>query len=213
VLWRLGPTGQAVAAVPGGTLDPNTIPKYETPLVIPPAMPLTTTIRNNKIDTTSIAVVEFPPHILPQSMGLPRTTVWSYQLRNTQETRNYPAFTVEAIAERPVRVGWINGLAPQPRPFSKTPIFGRRKRGSFRPGLTAWACRDSATPAAVPGTRGGLPDADPHVRWCGRGRGDPGPTDRPASGSARRQDASSRTRLPRRGSGARKVSSPLANQR
>ena len=31
-------------AVPGVTLDPCTIPKYQTPLVIPPAMPLTSVL-------------------------------------------------------------------------------------------------------------------------------------------------------------------------
>jgi len=30
---------QALAQVPGGTLPPGSIPKYLTPLVIPPAMP------------------------------------------------------------------------------------------------------------------------------------------------------------------------------
>ena len=42
VLWRFGATGWAVAApIPGGTLDATSIPKYVTPLVIPPAMPRT----------------------------------------------------------------------------------------------------------------------------------------------------------------------------
>ena len=41
-LWRLGAAGRAVAApIVGGTLDPLSIPKYVTPLVIPPAMPRT----------------------------------------------------------------------------------------------------------------------------------------------------------------------------
>jgi spore coat protein A len=89
-------------------LDPATIPKYVTPLVIPPAMPLTTTIQAGTIDYYVIAVVQFTQQILPTS--LPRTRVWSYQLRNAQGTRNYPAFTIEARADRPVRVQWINGL-------------------------------------------------------------------------------------------------------
>ena len=37
-----------------------------------------------------------------------------------------------------------------------------------------WASRDSAIPTAVSGPRREPPDADPHVRWCGRGRGEPG---------------------------------------
>jgi len=90
------------------TLDPTSIPKYVTPLVVPPAMPRTATIKAGTIDYYVIAVVQFAQQILPA--GLPRTRVWSYQLRNAQGTRNYPAFTIEARAGRPVRVQWINGL-------------------------------------------------------------------------------------------------------
>jgi spore coat protein A, manganese oxidase len=100
--------GSAWAAIPGGTLDPTVVPKYVTPLVIPPAMPVTATIKRQSIDYYVIAVVQFLQQILPSS--LPRTKVWSYQLRNAQGTRSYPAFTIEARAERPVRVKWINGL-------------------------------------------------------------------------------------------------------
>ena len=32
-------TLRARATVPGGTIDPASIPKYQTPLLIPPAMP------------------------------------------------------------------------------------------------------------------------------------------------------------------------------
>ena len=47
------------APVPGGTLDPTTIPKYVTPLVIPPVMNSTAP---NDYD---IAVRQFKHHILP----------------------------------------------------------------------------------------------------------------------------------------------------
>ena len=36
------------------------------------------------------------------------------------------------------------------------------------------ACADSAIPTAASGTRREPPDADPHVGWCGGGRGKPG---------------------------------------
>jgi hypothetical protein len=36
------------------------------------------------------------------------------------------------------------------------------------------AYKDSPTPTAVSGTPSEPPDADPHVRWCGRSRGEPG---------------------------------------
>src|SRR4029450_8228439 len=34
-----GGTKRALAAIPGGTLDPGIVPKYVTPLLIPPVMP------------------------------------------------------------------------------------------------------------------------------------------------------------------------------
>ena len=34
-----GGTLQALAQIPGGTLDPASVPKYQTPLLIPPVMP------------------------------------------------------------------------------------------------------------------------------------------------------------------------------
>src|SRR5215218_2880801 len=82
VVWRFGPTGRAVAApIPGGTLDPTSIPKYVTPLVIPPAMPRTSKLPQQggkSVDYYEIAVRQFQQHILPHSMGVRPTTVWSY---------------------------------------------------------------------------------------------------------------------------------------
>ncbi len=103
---------RALAQVPGGTLPPGSIPKYVTPLVIPPAMPRTSKIvrRGKKpIDYYEIAVRQFRQNILPASMGLP-TTVWSYGSVNHPGSFNYPAFPVEAKWRAPVRVKWINQL-------------------------------------------------------------------------------------------------------
>ncbi|HZD72173.1 MAG TPA: multicopper oxidase domain-containing protein [Actinomycetes bacterium] len=104
--WHLGTARALAQAAP--PMDPTEIPKFQTRLVIPPAMPLTTRIKAHAIDYYVVAVVEFLQQILPA--GLPGTKVWSYQLRNDKGTRNYPAFTIEARADRPVRVQWINGL-------------------------------------------------------------------------------------------------------
>ena len=52
--------------VPGGTLDPTTIPKYVTPLVIPPVMKNTGTA-----DNYDIAVRQFKQQILPGGIGTP----------------------------------------------------------------------------------------------------------------------------------------------
>src|SRR6266536_2061782 len=95
--WRGGVRGAAAAALPGGTLNPNLIPKYVTPLVIPPAMPRTSQLvqeTGHNIDYFEIAVRQFRQSILPA--GLPSTTVWGYGSVNHAGTFNYPAFTIEA---------------------------------------------------------------------------------------------------------------------
>ncbi len=113
ILWRFGATGRALAVpIPGGTLDPTSIPKYATPLVIPPAMPRTAGLPQaggTAVDYYEIAVRQFAQHILPQAMDLP-TTVWSYGSVNHPGSFNYPAFTIEARWRAPVRVKWINQL-------------------------------------------------------------------------------------------------------
>jgi FtsP/CotA-like multicopper oxidase with cupredoxin domain len=104
---------QAFAQVPGGTLPPGGIPKYQSPLVIPPAMPPTARLpvqAAKNVEYYEIAVRQFEQHILPQSMGLEPTTVWSYGSVNHPGSFNYPAFTVEARWRKPVRVKWMNEL-------------------------------------------------------------------------------------------------------
>lgn len=97
--------------VPGGTLDPTTIPKYVSPLVIPPEMPKSTS--DPAVDY-QIAVQQFLQQILPA--GFPATTVWSYGSLDHPGTVaqggtfNYPALTVEAVSNIPTTVKWINDL-------------------------------------------------------------------------------------------------------
>ncbi len=105
--WK-GSVKQAFAQLPGGTLDPTLVPKYVRPLVIPPAMPRVATVGNHAIDYYVIAVRQFQQQILPE--GLPKTTVWSYGSPSRRGTFNYPAFTIEARFNRPVRVKWVNEL-------------------------------------------------------------------------------------------------------
>lgn len=125
---------QQVEAVPlpGGTLDPLTIPKYVTPLVIPPVMK-----NSGKANDYDIAVRQFKQQILPggiwntlngRSDTFPATTVWSYgpaddpvpnstmlgggrgiaPAANSQF--NYPAYTVENSVDTITTVDWINDL-------------------------------------------------------------------------------------------------------
>jgi FtsP/CotA-like multicopper oxidase with cupredoxin domain len=104
------------AAIPGGTLDPGSIAKYVTPLLVPPAMPragkLKVTAAKN-IDYYEIAVRQFQQQILPA--GLPPTTVWGYgpnaaKLQGGPALFNAPSLTIEAKWNQPVRVKWTNEL-------------------------------------------------------------------------------------------------------
>jgi FtsP/CotA-like multicopper oxidase with cupredoxin domain len=113
------------AQVPGGSLDPLTIPKYVTPLVFPPVMN-----NDGAANSYDIAVREFKQQILPGGIWnslngrndkFKATTVWSYgpdddplpdkgiaPAPNSQF--NYPAYTVETSSNVPVDVRWINDL-------------------------------------------------------------------------------------------------------
>jgi FtsP/CotA-like multicopper oxidase with cupredoxin domain len=109
--------------IPGGSLDPSTIPKFVAPLAIPPVMPA----RGLRWDPGArrivpyyeIELVQFQQQILPAAgpggnpTGLPATTVWSYAAVGRPETRFYPAFTIEARKDLPTRVKWVNGLVDE----------------------------------------------------------------------------------------------------
>jgi spore coat protein A len=104
------------AAIPGGTLDPLSIPKYLTPLLIPPVMPKAGTIKmmgGMAADYYEISMRQFQQQILPA--GLPPTTGWGYGAvsgagKNPLLIHNAPSLTIEAQWNRPVRVKWINDL-------------------------------------------------------------------------------------------------------
>ncbi|MEU8006132.1 hypothetical protein AB0B66_33655 [Catellatospora sp. NPDC049111] len=102
--------GWAWAAKNGraGTLDPTTVRKYVTPLVIPPAMPPAGKDDGySRVDRYLIGNRQFAQQILPP--GMPRTAVWGYGSLKQPHTFNFPAFTIEANADRPVRVTWVTG--------------------------------------------------------------------------------------------------------
>lgn len=103
--WSISPTW---AAVPGGSLNPATIPKYVQSLFIPPAMPKSHDDGNPKIDYYKIATRQISQQILPKS--LPRTKVWAYGAVDNPKTFHTPSYTIEAKVNRPVRVKWINDL-------------------------------------------------------------------------------------------------------
>jgi spore coat protein A len=106
----------ALAQIPGGTLDPTAVPKYQTALLVPPVMPRADTIPRpggKPVDYYEISMRQFAQQILPA--GLPATTVWGYGGVAAQSNRgllvhNAPSLTIEASWNRPVRVKWINEL-------------------------------------------------------------------------------------------------------
>ncbi|MGH8838187.1 MAG: bilirubin oxidase, partial [Jiangellaceae bacterium] len=118
VLYTYLPGGgiQALAQIPGETLDPGDVDKYVTPLLIPPVMPRAGTITmpgGKPADYYEISMRQFSQQILPA--GLPPTTVWGYGAVSAESNRglllhNAPSLTIEATWNRPVRVKWINDL-------------------------------------------------------------------------------------------------------
>ncbi len=104
------------AAMPAAMLTPSGIPKYVTPLLIPPVMPKAGTIKQKggkNVDYYEISMKQFAQQILPA--GLPPTTVWGYgAVRSASKkgllVHNAPSLTIEAKWNAPVRVKWINDL-------------------------------------------------------------------------------------------------------
>jgi FtsP/CotA-like multicopper oxidase with cupredoxin domain len=104
------------AAIPGGTLDPADVPKYATPMLIPPVMPragILTLPGGKPADYYEISMTQISQQILPAS--LPPTAVWGYGAVKSASSRglllhNAPSLTIESKWNRPVRIKWINGL-------------------------------------------------------------------------------------------------------
>ncbi len=116
VATQTGWIQRAVAVIPGGTLDPGAIPRFVTPLLIPPVMPRAGRIPRRggqPIDSYEISMRQLSQQILPATM--PTTKVWGYGAVRSASKRglllhNAPSLTIEARWNRPVRVKWINDL-------------------------------------------------------------------------------------------------------
>ena len=105
-----GPPG-ASAFTP---LDPATIAKFGTPMLVPPAMPRAE--GPDGIDYYEISMRQFEQQILPD--GLPKTTVWGYgpvaaASADALMIHNAPSLTIEATHGVPTRVKWINDLCDE----------------------------------------------------------------------------------------------------
>jgi spore coat protein A len=98
----------------GPSLDLDSVPRFVTPLLIPPAMPRAgkLVVKGAKnVDYYEIAVRQFAQQILPADM--PATTVWGYgprAARGGPVIFNAPSLTIEAKWNAPVRVKWVNEL-------------------------------------------------------------------------------------------------------
>jgi spore coat protein A, manganese oxidase len=111
-----GYTLKSVAALPAPALTANAVPKFATPLLVPPVMPKAGTIKargGKNIDYYEISLQQFPQQVLPA--GFPATTVWGYGPISSEGKRglmihNAPSLTIEAQWNRPVRIKWINEL-------------------------------------------------------------------------------------------------------
>ncbi|WP_410814028.1 multicopper oxidase family protein [Micromonospora sp. 067-2] len=162
-LLAAGAAGGASVLVPAGwaaeralaaaaPLDTGDIPKYVAPLRIPPAMPPVTV--GPERDTYVIAVRQFHQQILPLSW--PRTTVWGYGSTAHPGSFGYPAPSIVARVDRPVRVTWLNQLVD--------------RRGDYLPHLLPV---DPTLHWANP--PGGTERRDRHGSWDGDPRGYRGP--------------------------------------
>jgi spore coat protein A len=118
VATQAGWMQRAIAQIPGGTLEPSAVPKYRTPLLIPPVMPRAATITmpgGKPADYYEISMRQFSQQILPA--GMPATTVWGYGAVTKSATSrglvqfwHAPSLTIESTWKRPVRIKWINEL-------------------------------------------------------------------------------------------------------
>ena len=128
--------------VPGGTLDPTTVPKYVTSMAVPAVMAAVS--GPSGTDTYQIAARQFGQQVLPS--GYPSTQVFGYGSTADSSSFRWPARTIEAKVGRPVRVTWANQLM--------TPS------GKFRPHLLPV---DQTLHWANP--PGGLSGRDSHVSF------------------------------------------------
>ena len=152
-----GGTRQALAAVPGGALPIQSLPKFQTPLLIPPVMPKAGTIvaRGGKnVDYYEISMRQISQQILPE--GMPPTTVWGYGAVAAAKKRgllihNAPSLTIEAMWNRPVRVKWINDLVDERGSTCPTSCLSTRPcTGPIRPGASQGGIHD---PRSLPPRR------------------------------------------------------------
>ena len=117
VATQTGWVERAIAQIPGGTLDPAAVPKFATPLLIPPVMPRAATITmpgGKPADYYEISMRQFSQQILPAGCRRRRSGGTGRSQVGEQAggccIHHAPSLTIEATWKRPVRIKWINDL-------------------------------------------------------------------------------------------------------
>ena len=157
-------SGGEVHAVPlhqAPMLDAASVPKYRAPLLVPTAMPRSST---GAVDYYEIGVRQFAQQILPA--GLPATTVWGYGSARAPGTFHYPASPSRRGSTARCGSTWINDLVTADRPLPAAPAAGRPDaalgqpaRRRRRPGHPP-----RRSPARPGPTAGPVPDRHPPAR-------------------------------------------------
>ena len=137
VPWRFKLPEALAEIIPGGTLDPSDVPKYQTPMLIPPAMPRAGLIWDSNarsfVDYYEISMKQFAQRILPptdlNNNPSGETPVWGYGAVKSAKPNglllhNAPSLTIEARANVPVRIKWINDLVDTKWQLSAAPVAG-----------------------------------------------------------------------------------------
>jgi FtsP/CotA-like multicopper oxidase with cupredoxin domain len=131
----LAMSGAQAQALPGGTLDPTTIPKYVSDLVIPGVMKKSDALdkdyeiavrqfRQQMLPTTGCDPAVQPPGSCTRRGSFRPTKIWGYGPSSDVPPRvapvpaaesqfNHPSFTVEVERDQTVVVDWINDLVNQ----------------------------------------------------------------------------------------------------
>jgi FtsP/CotA-like multicopper oxidase with cupredoxin domain len=132
-----GTQSASAEPVPGGTLDPLTIPKYVTDLVIPPVLYDDRGKKNGM--KVKVAQRQIFQQVLPETdidgNPLPLTPLWAYGNPKDPSTFNNPSGTIEVTKDRLTRVQWSNELVISP----KHCFDGKKDKKSMR--LKKFACR------------------------------------------------------------------------
>lgn len=170
-LWKVKTLSLAVAlffaggslagagAIPGGTLNPRLIPKYASPLIVPPEMPAAA-VNADGSKRYDIEVVQFDQRILPpfdnDGKPLSPTTVWSYGATGIPATRNYPAFTIEVEKDSNAEIIWRNNLVddlgnPRPHllPVDRSLHWANPERLPCMDGTARTDCRPAASNGTI----------------------------------------------------------------